>query len=388
MKPTALSEPYSDKKEPLSKFKSLKLKTYLRLENNPLVELISSHSHSTDFTHKRSDYIRRRLWIMCLFFAFSVPLFGFFDFLTLPQAHAQTLLVARISLSVALFIMAYRVKRSSSVSLIKHVIALSFLCPSLFYLYIMLTFNSLDSVPLIFTMMPYLTLAMIGLFPLTIRGGVILISLIFIPFMLVQAHFFNGDYWHLFNGVWLFGLFAGISLWLQIAQLSMLMNLYRESTVDPLTKLINRRVMLRRIEQLKQQNIGFSVVMFDLDRFKRINDTYGHLAGDNVLKVASHIIKSKLTRNDIVARYGGEEFVAILPNTQTTQAIRCAEQIALALKAEPIIMSDENSITITSSIGVTQYQRGEAIEMMFKRVDDLLYDAKELGRDRVVSDIT
>lgn len=387
MEPTPLSDVYSEQSEPLTLLKKVKLQTYFSLENNPLIELISSNTHSVDFTHKRSEYIRGRLWIMCMFFAFSVPAFAFFDFLTLDYQHAEILLVARLTLSISLFIMAYRVKRSSSVSLIKYVIALSFFLPALFYFSIMFTFSSLQEVPLIFTMMPYLILAMIGLFPLTIRGGLILISLIFIPFMLVQVHFFQGDYWQMFNAVWLFILFAGISLWLQIAQLSMLMNLYRESTIDPLTKLINRRVMLRRIEMLKAHATRFSVVMFDLDRFKRINDTYGHLAGDKVLKVASNIIKKNLTRSDIVARYGGEEFVAILPNTSAVEAIKKAELIASSLKASKITMSNKEEINVTSSIGVTAYQQGEAIEALFKRVDDLLYDAKELGRDRVVSDI-
>lgn len=387
MEPTPLSDVYSEQSEPLTLLKKLKLQTYFNLENNPLIELISSNTHSLDFTHKRSEYIRGRLWIMCMFFAFSVPAFAFFDFLTLDYQHAEILLVARLTLSISLFFMAYRVKRSSSVSLIKHIIALSFFLPSLFYFSIMFTFSSLKEVPLIFTMMPYLILAMIGLFPLTIRGGLILISLIFIPFMLVQLHFFQGDYWQMFNAVWLFILFAGISLWLQIAQLSMLMNLYRESTIDPLTKLINRRVMLRRIEMLKAHATRFSVVMFDLDRFKRINDTYGHLAGDKVLKVASNIIIKNLTGSDIVARYGGEEFVAILPNTSVVEAIKKAELIASSLKASKITMSNKVDITVTSSIGVTAYQQGEAIEALFKRVDDLLYDAKELGRDRVVSDI-
>lgn len=387
MEPAPLNDVYSEQKEGVNLFKKIRLTTYFSLENNPLVELVSSNTHSADFTQKRSEYIRGRLWIMCMFFAFSVPIFSIFDFITFAHQHAKTLLIARMTLSISLFFMAYRVKRSSSVSLIKYVIALSFLLPSIFYLTIMNTFASLESVPHIFTMMPYLILAMIGLFPLTVRGGLILISLIFVPFIMVQMQFFNGDYWQLFNALWLFLLFAGISLWLQLAQLSMLMNLYRESTIDPLTKLINRRVLLRRIEQLKSHATKFSVVMFDLDRFKRINDTYGHLAGDKVLKVASNIIKTNLSCRDIVARYGGEEFVAVLPSTNLHSAILKAEMIAAQLKALPIQINDQSEITITSSIGVTAYQQDEEIETLFKRVDDLLYDAKELGRDRVVSDI-
>ncbi len=102
-------------------------------------------------------------------------------------------------------------------------------------------------------MMPYLIMAMLGLFPLTISGGLFLAGVISIPVALFEVSRFNGDYYALFNTLWLLSLFAGISLWLQTGQLLMLMKLYRESTVDPLTELINRRVLLRQASQ-EQKN--------------------------------------------------------------------------------------------------------------------------------------
>jgi len=377
----------SEKAQRLEQQKKSVFKQYFTLENNPLVDIISSRFHSTDFTQKRTDYIRSRLWLMCMFFALTVPLFTLFDFFTLSYEHAQSLLVARVLLSVSLFALAHLVKKCSSVLLIKYVIALAFFFPSIFYLAAMLTFEKAGDAPLIFSMMPYLIIAMIGLFPLTLRGGGILIFLISLPFLIFHLNTFNGDYWLLFNALWLFLLFSGISLWLQVAQLSMLMNLYRESTVDPLTKLINRRALIRTVEQLKSQNTSFSVVMFDLDRFKRINDSYGHLEGDKVLKMAALTIKQKLSSTDIVARYGGEEFLAVLPNKQVNHAIIAAERIANALREQTILLNTGETITVTSSIGVTQYKPFEKIEDIFKRVDDLLYHAKEQGRDRVISDI-
>lgn len=361
------------------------VQTLFRLESNSLIDLISSRYHSRDFTQKRSDYIRRRLWIMCFFFAVTVPLFSVFDFITLPYQHANLLFFARLILSISLFCMAYLVKRSSSVSLIKYIVACAFLLPSLFYLVVMMTFDTIQETPLIFSMMVYLIIAMIGLFPLTIRGGLILISLIFLPFIFVQWSFLNDDYWALFNAIWLFALFSGISLWLQIAQLSMLMHLYRESTIDPLTKLINRRVLLRTLAQLKQHKTSFCVVMFDLDRFKRINDTYGHLAGDKVLKSAAFTIKQSLSQDELIARYGGEEFVAVFPNHSLEQTVEKAKAIAQSLREKIIHLNEDATISVTSSIGVTQHRHNEEIEHTFKRVDDLLYDAKEQGRDRVIA---
>ncbi|GMM84704.1 diguanylate cyclase [Pseudoalteromonas sp. MTN2-4] len=214
--------------------------------------------------------------------------------------------------------MAYFIKKCCSALLIKKVVALSFFLLSFFYLASMMTFDSLNDVPSIFSMtchlfsmLPYLILAIVGLFPLTIRGSLILMTFIFCPFTIVQSLFYQANVWSLFNNTWLFVLFAGISLWLKVAQLSMLIHLYRESTVDPLTKLINRRVLLRSIEHLKSGAIKFSDIMFDLYRFKRINDTFGHIAGDKVLKEAACVLSNSVRSTDIVSRYGREEFAIV-----------------------------------------------------------------------------
>ncbi|TMO56739.1 GGDEF domain-containing protein [Pseudoalteromonas phenolica] len=359
---------------------------FIGLNPNTLIDLFSSNHHSSDFTQKRSMYIRKRLWVMCCFFAFSVPLFSIYDFYAFEYEQATSILICRLVLSASLFIMAYLIKKCCSSLLIKKLVALSFFLPSLFYLASMMTFDSLNEVPFIFSMLPYLVLAMVGLFPLTIRGSLILMAFIFFPFAIVQGLFYKGDVWSLFNSTWLFILFAGISLWLQIAQLTMLMHLYRESTVDPLTKLINRRVLLRSIEHLKSESIKFSVIMFDLDRFKRINDTFGHIAGDKVLKVAASVLSKSVRSTDIVSRYGGEEFLIILPHKSNAQALNLAHEIATRLRETPIAVSEAQSLCVTSSIGVTEYRSGETTENIFKRVDELLYDAKEQGRDRVISD--
>jgi diguanylate cyclase (GGDEF)-like protein len=126
--------------------------------------------------------------------------------------------------------------------------------------------------------------------------------------------------------------------------------------------------------------------MFDLDRFKRINDTFGHIAGDKVLKAAASVLSKSVRSNDIVSRYGGEEFLIVLPNKTAQQAIKIAHDIAMQLRDTQIKVSDNDALCVTSSIGVTQYRVGETTESIFKRVDELLYDAKEQGRDRVISD--
>jgi len=366
---------------------------YFSLENNPLIDIISTRYHSEDFTQTRTNYITGRLWLMCLFFAITVPLFSFYDFYTLPNEQAESLLFARVALAIALLLIVYALRQLVGITLVRGAMILAFLLPTLFYVYSMVTFASIGNmdVPAIFTMMPYLIIAMLGLFPVTILGGLILITIVFIPFAAFELTQVQDSLWPTFNAFWLFSLFGGISLWLQTSQLSMLMKLYRESTVDPLTKLINRRVLMRMAEKEQQQSLqyglSFSVVMFDLDRFKRINDQYGHLVGDKVLLMAANVMKRELEKSDIIARFGGEEFVAILSGTSLDEAIRIAERIAANVRAESLLLDSGEVIKITASIGVTQYQAHEKFEDTLKRVDDLLYHAKDNGRDKVISDI-
>ncbi len=362
--------------------------SYFSLEKHALCDLISTKQHSDDFIATRTSYITIRLWFMCMFFSLSVPVFSFFDFIFFPNQEAISLLVARIILSISLLILAKTLKKWPLVSTVRIVMALAFLLPMLFFVASMLIIKDIpkEVVPSIFSMMPYFILAMLGLFPLTISGGLFVVLCVFTPFVIYKLLLINQPFWLFFNDVWLFMLFAGISLWLQVGQLSMLMKLYRESTVDPLTKLINRRVLLRLAKRSHEYHEVYSVVMFDLDRFKRINDTYGHAAGDKMLVAVAKVIQKELRTTDIIARFGGEEFVAILPDINLWEAKIIASRVAIAISRQTVILLDGTELSITSSVGVTQRKRDENIDEVLKRADDFLYFAKENGRDRVISD--
>ena len=180
-------------------------------------------------------------------------------------------------------------KRVNQIDITRGVLTLSFVLPILFYVATSIELESSivkDDIPLSFTMMPYLIIAMLGLFPLTISGGMMLLATIFFPVLILEMSQTSSSYLELIDKLWLLILFGGISLWLQTGQLVMLMKLYRESTVDPLTGLINRRVLMRQIEQVSEkcneEANTFSVMMFDLDHFKRINDTHAAGIADEV----------------------------------------------------------------------------------------------------------
>jgi diguanylate cyclase (GGDEF)-like protein len=362
--------------------------SYFSLDTYALNDLMSTQNHSDDFITTRTSYITTRLWFMCMFFSLSVPVFSFFDFIFLPNKEAIYLLSARIVLSISLLMLAQALKMWPLVRTVRVVMPLAFLLPMLFFIASMLIIKSIPAelVPSIFSMMPYFILAMLGLFPLTISGGFFVIFCIFTPFVIYNLVLVKQPFWLFFNDVWLFMLFAGISLWLQIGQLSMLMKLYRESTIDPLTKLINRRVLLRLAKRSHEYHEVYSVVMFDLDRFKRVNDNYGHATGDKVLVAVAKVIQKELRTTDIIARFGGEEFVAILPKTELNEANIIASRVAIAISQQVIILANGNELSVTASVGVTQRKQEENLDDTLKRADDFLYFAKKNGRDRVVSD--
>ena len=163
------------------------------------------------------------------------------------------------------------------------------------------------------------------------------------------------------------------------------------ATLDALTNLNNRRQFETRLSQeiaiTKRQNNPLCAMMIDIDYFKKVNDTYGHAAGDEVLRTVAGIIKEHLRESDIPARYGGEEFAVLIPFTQIAEAQKVGERLRKAVEERPItIYADtENSkeINITISMGLAEYNKEETGEALFERADKALYEAKKNGRNQV-----
>ncbi len=154
---------------------------------------------------------------------------------------------------------------------------------------------------------------------------------------------------------------------------------------DPLTGAKNRLAFIKRIteeiERAKRYEAPLSIIMFDIDHFKKINDTYGHNVGDNVLKGMVKIVEEHLRKSDNLYRTGGEEFIVILPNTDIEKAEIVAEKIREAICKTKF----EKVGRVTISIGVTQVTEDDDEDTVTSRVDEALYRAKNTGRNRVVT---
>jgi diguanylate cyclase len=163
-----------------------------------------------------------------------------------------------------------------------------------------------------------------------------------------------------------------------------------ESLTDPLTGLGNRKYFDRSIDMAVQsaQANGepLSLLMFDIDHFKSFNDSYGHLTGDQVLRLVGMSLKQTIKGQDITARYGGEEFAVVLPNTALRQALTVADHIRRAVMSKELKKKSTGEILgrVTISVGVSMLKPGDDTDALIERADACLYAAKRNGRNRVI----
>lgn len=176
---------------------------------------------------------------------------------------------------------------------------------------------------------------------------------------------------------------------LQAALLAAQVALREQATTDSLTGIWNRRTILeildRELARAKREGSPISVVLADLDRFKLVNDTYGHMAGDAVLCETVNRMKVSSRNYDSLGRYGGEEFLLVLPGCESAAAECQAHRLRLEIESRPLEMS-EGSLNVTCSFGVTSLSKVKQsdAETLLRVADAALYQAKEQGRNRVV----
>jgi diguanylate cyclase len=163
-----------------------------------------------------------------------------------------------------------------------------------------------------------------------------------------------------------------------------------ESLTDPLTQLANRKFFDSTLEEAiadaRTNNEPLSLMMTDIDHFKNFNDSFGHLTGDQVLRLVAMAVKQNVKGQDTAARYGGEEFAIVLPNTVMRSAITVADHIRRAVMTKELMKrsTGEHLGRLTVSIGVATLQKGDTAQMLIGRADTCLYAAKRHGRNRVM----
>ncbi len=161
--------------------------------------------------------------------------------------------------------------------------------------------------------------------------------------------------------------------------------LVTEATTDPLTQVANRlkfeTILEKQIELANRYKNSFCLIMFDVDNFKKVNDVYGHIVGDLVLKELAKCVKNNIRKSDTIARWGGEEFVVILPHTKLVTGVKIAQKLRSQIEALEVVDAPK----FTCSFGISEYKKHQSIETFMHSVDTKLYEAKRSGKNCVVS---
>jgi diguanylate cyclase (GGDEF)-like protein len=161
---------------------------------------------------------------------------------------------------------------------------------------------------------------------------------------------------------------------------------FRMAITDGLTNLANRKqldtVLAEELPRAQRHGRHLSLLMIDIDYFKRINDTYGHLTGDSVLRGLAMTLQKRLRPNDKLARYGGEEFCVVLPETSLSSAVRIGEELRSLIQNQAFV-AEGTEVRVTISIGAAAIGPMTTVEQLYKASDEMLYKAKHAGRNRV-----
>ncbi|PSW05677.1 GGDEF domain-containing protein [Photobacterium lipolyticum] len=354
-----------------------------------LPDLWSSKTHTSSFQNTRSGYLRNRTSLLSIVWGVLFLLWIPFDLCFLPLEQGLKITIARISLGILLFLLAKKNHEHTSLRQAQWCISALVIAFNLFYFYSIMVLDfpqAFSSYEYGYTLLPIIHIAVLTILPLTLKESLGLLAatiLTQISVNLIAERLLSPE--NLAN-YWLQAVLALMVLWSQLSKLYMLMRLYRQATLDPLTGIYNRRMLL----QLAQKSLincelkgnSFSVLLFDIDKFKRINDTWGHGAGDKVLRGFTDFMQTKIRKTDLFGRYGGEEFVLFLPRCDQAMAHKISERMLDSIrKLDFPIGLDDTHLSITTCIGISTYSPGDTLSSMLERADRALYECKKSGRD-------
>lgn len=357
-----------------------------RMSVSSLQDTLWSRSHSRDFAFARGDYLRNRVLVVGGIFIGLLPLWTLIDWLVLPAQSIHAALTARVVMLIVLLLtlfIAYKSKARLSLARISSGLLLA--TPAVFYALVLSTLTDSVSSLVGYSFIPYMLVAMLAIFPFTLVESAVL----GMALLLLEAYALHTSGILLtaqgLQAIWLLSALLVISITANYFHLALMLRLYREATHDPLTGLLNRGALRQSMEQFGTQESAAprSLLVMDLDHFKRINDTHGHTFGDDVLRHFSGTLRRSLRPEDLACRYGGEEFVAVL-NTGKQAAIAIAEHIRAQTEASSLINYEGEPVKYTVSIGVASLHDGEPFAKAVMRADNRLYEAKKQSRNCVV----
>lgn len=362
------------------------------IQSGDTLWLLSPRQHMPLLAQRRALMLVNRCRLFAILFSALTPAWALIDLLTLPYPLSLQLAALRLLVSIAFVALAVWQPMDGRLRSAYRGIALLFAIPTLFYIasHLLLRRYHLEGLSAAigagYAFLPFVLLAGLAIFPLTLLESLAFASPALFGFVLTSLLDLNGDNLPGFGGeFWLLSLLAGVSAIAGISQLAFIIVLVHQAIRDPLTGVFSRRSgeeMLGLLElQAQRSRQPLSLAFIDLDHFKAINDHYGHLAGDQVLRHFAELMEGRLRRSDVLVRWGGEEFVLLMPGAQLAHAA----QVIARLRAQGLGERPEGH-ALTASIGVAElFQDGSADwRALVDLADTRMYRAKQTGRNRVV----
>lgn len=356
-------------------------------------DLVSAKDHQEIIRQHRADLIASRIFPFAMLFGVVVPVWGILDLIYFPTDIALTFVAMRLASGGAFFALAY-ITRKVRIGMKRALTSLMvmLMIPTLFYqlstpLIANTELNGMAATLMhLYGLLPYVVIASLALFPLTLKEfslfSVVLVALA--TFGLYRSE--GSDMNMLLVQLWLLLVILGVSMFSSLQQVRYLISQMVKASYDGLTKLLTRRAGMDIMESLFRatglQQSNFSILFIDLDKFKGINDTLGHDAGDEVLRQASKTLSESIRRGDAAIRWGGEEFLILLPHTDSESAKNVVARIM-----ERGLAKLPDGTPVTASIGLSEQHEDDTHSWkdLVDIADKRLYKAKQTGRAKCIA---
>lgn len=354
--------------------------------------LVLPRRHLPLVTRRRATVIVNRVRLFAFLFAVLTPMWSVVDFVVFPFPLWTNLAGMRIAAALAFASLLVYYRPNGNLFDAYRAMALLFVIPTIFYVasHTILSHYQLSGLSAAigagYAFLPFVLLAGLSIFPLTLIESIAISS----PILIAQA--VSGYLrwpvldWPSFAGAfWLLLLITGVATMAGMSQLAFMLALVRQAIRDPLTGVFSRRSGEEVIELhftiTTRSGAPLALAFFDIDHFKKINDQFGHEAGDKALIDVTAMIGSSLRRGDTLARWGGEEFVLIMPNTSQSQAHGAIKRLR-----EAGFGTRPDGTPLTASIGIAErtVDNTDSWKAMVELADQRMYRAKKDGRDRIV----
>lgn len=356
-----------------------------------LYELFHNKDHGLPISRHRATIMQSRIYFFCVVFAILVPAWSLVDLLFLPKGLWNELISIRVISSLAFVALAWQARKEADLRRARLLLAGMLAVTPLFYIasdYWIAGYQlngSEQVVAELYALLPFVMVAGLTLFPLTLLEFLALA----IPMLMVTVSTSypqnSSEIPQAISTIWLFVLILGVALFSSLTQLRYMLSQASRASYDVLTGMLTRRAGIEMLDlQFRlavMSEISMSLLYLDLDHFKAVNDTFGHDAGDVVLKNAAKQMVSSVRKGDSVIRWGGEEFIIILPTADYKEANDVVKRLMQAGLGER-----PDHEPVTASIGVAEVQADSLKDWkaQVELADQRMYEAKSTGRARSV----